>query len=98
MSNYAKVVDEKVVNVIVADEEFFRTFIDDSPGAWILTEGRIGVNFSYIDGKFVPPKKFESWQLNAAGDNWEPPVAYPDDNQPYEWDETSKQWIVKVFP
>jgi len=37
MAHYAKVVDGKVVNVIVAEPDFFDTFIDDSPGAWIQT-------------------------------------------------------------
>ena len=35
MAHYAKVLEGKVVKVIVADESFFNTFIDDSPGEWI---------------------------------------------------------------
>jgi len=37
MGHYSKVVDGKVVNTIVADEDFFETFIDDSPGEWVKT-------------------------------------------------------------
>ena len=37
MSHYAKVRDEKVVQVIVAEEEFFDTFVDTSAGEWIQT-------------------------------------------------------------
>ena len=37
MAHYAKVVDGKVINVIVAEAQFFDTFIDDSPGDWIQT-------------------------------------------------------------
>jgi len=37
MSHYAKVVDSKVVFVIVAEKEFFDTFVDSSPGTWIQT-------------------------------------------------------------
>ena len=37
MSHYAKVRDEKVVQVIVAEEEFFNTFVDTSAGEWIQT-------------------------------------------------------------
>lgn len=37
MSHFAKVVDGKVVNVIVAEPEFFNTFVDTSPGEWIQT-------------------------------------------------------------
>ena len=37
MSHFAKVCDGKVVNVIVAEQEFFDTFVDTSPGTWIQT-------------------------------------------------------------
>ena len=35
MSHFAKVVNGVVVDVIVAEKEFFDTFIDTSPGEWI---------------------------------------------------------------
>jgi hypothetical protein len=37
MSHFAKVLDGKVVSVIVAEPEFFETFVDSSPGEWIQT-------------------------------------------------------------
>ena len=37
MSHFAKVVDGKVTQVIVAEPEFFKTFVDSSPGKWIQT-------------------------------------------------------------
>jgi hypothetical protein len=37
MGHFAKVLDGKVVNVIVAEPEFFDTFVDSSPGTWIQT-------------------------------------------------------------
>jgi hypothetical protein len=37
MSHFAKVVDGKVVQVIVAEADFFDTFVDSSPGQWIQT-------------------------------------------------------------
>jgi hypothetical protein len=37
MSHFAKVLNSKVIKVIVAEKEFFNTFIDDSPGTWIQT-------------------------------------------------------------
>ena len=37
MSHFAKVVDGKVTLVIVAEQEFFNTFVDSSPGEWIQT-------------------------------------------------------------
>lgn len=37
MAHFAKVLDGKVVQVIVAEPEFFQTFVDTSPGEWIQT-------------------------------------------------------------
>jgi len=45
MSHYAKVVDGKVAQVIVAEADFFDTFVDSSPGTWIQT------SYNTIGGK-----------------------------------------------
>ena len=37
MGHFAKIVDSLVVKVIVAEPEFFKTFVDDSPGTWLQT-------------------------------------------------------------
>lgn len=37
MSHFAKIVNGIVTQVIVAEPEFFNTFIDSSPGEWIQT-------------------------------------------------------------
>jgi hypothetical protein len=37
MSHFAKVTDGKVVQVIVAEQEFFDTFVDSSAGTWLQT-------------------------------------------------------------
>lgn len=37
MAHFAKVVDGKISQVIVAEPEFFETFVDTSPGEWIQT-------------------------------------------------------------
>ena len=37
MSHFAKVTDGKVTQVIVAEKEFFDTFVDSSPGTWLQT-------------------------------------------------------------
>jgi hypothetical protein len=37
MGHYAKVVDGIVTNVIVAEPEFFNTFVDSSAGDWVST-------------------------------------------------------------
>jgi hypothetical protein len=37
MGHFAKVVDGKVTQVIVAEPEFFNTFVDSSAGTWLQT-------------------------------------------------------------
>ncbi len=37
MAHFAKVVEGTVTQVIVAEPEFFNTFVDTSPGEWIQT-------------------------------------------------------------
>ena len=69
MAHFAKVVDGVVAQVIVAEPEFFDTFVDSSPGEWIQTsyntrgnqhpEGRplrgnfAGIGFTYDREKDV---------------------------------------------
>ena len=37
MAHYAKVNDGIVIDVIVAEAEYFDTFVDDTPGEWVQT-------------------------------------------------------------
>jgi hypothetical protein len=37
VSHFAKVLDGKVIQVIVAEPDFFNTFVDTSPGQWLQT-------------------------------------------------------------
>ena len=98
---WAKVNQGIVQKVIVAEESFFDTFVDDSAGQWLETEmdGSIrknyaGIGFSYdaIRDAFIPPKQYESWTLNETTCLWEAPVEMPDDGNMYEWNETTTTW------
>ena len=41
MSHYAKIENEIVTRVIVAEAEFFETYVDDTPGEWVKTSYNI---------------------------------------------------------
>jgi hypothetical protein len=47
MSHYAKCLDGKVIQVIVAEPDFFDTFVDSSPGSWIQTSYNTRGNIHY---------------------------------------------------
>ena len=65
MSHFAKVCGGKVTQVIVAEKEFFDTFVDSSPGEWIQTSynTRGGVHYG-PDGQ---PDGGEALRGNYAG-------------------------------
>jgi hypothetical protein len=53
MAHFAKVVNGLVTQVIVAEQEFFETFVDTSPGEWIQTSynTRGGVHYNPETGE-----------------------------------------------
>ena len=53
-----------------------------------------GIGYTYDSERdaFIAPQPFSSWILNEEKCVWEAPVAYPDDGQNYNWNETTKQW------
>lgn len=53
MSHFAKVTDGIVQQVIVAEPEFFETFIDNSPGEWIQC------SYNTIGGVHLDPETRE---------------------------------------
>lgn len=53
MAHYAKVTDGIVQQVIVAEPEFFETFIDNSPGEWIQC------SYNTIGGVHLDPETRE---------------------------------------
>jgi hypothetical protein len=101
MSHFAKIENNIVTKVIVAEVEFFDTFVDDTPGQWLETkeDGSIrknhaGIGFTYDATRdaFIPSKPYESWTLNETTCQWDCPVAYPDDDKQYTWNETTQAW------
>jgi len=53
----------------------------------------IGYTYDQTRDAFIPPRpEYNSWTLNEATCLWEAPVAYPDDGQNYNWNETTRQW------
>lgn len=95
MAHFAKVLDGKVIQVIVAEPEFFDTFVDSSPGEWIQTSynTRGGVHYG-PDGQ---PDDGVALRKNYAGigysydrtkDAFIPPKPY----NSWILDESTCQW------
>lgn len=50
MAHYAKIQDNIVTQVIVAEQDFFNTFVDTSPGEWIQTSYNTHGGVHSLDG------------------------------------------------
>ena len=68
MGHFAKIVDGKVTQVIVAEKEFFDTFVDSSPGQWLRTSYNMRGGVHYEPNSDTP-KADQSMALrkNYAG-------------------------------
>jgi hypothetical protein len=68
MSNYAKVLNAQVLEVIVADASFFDTFVDTSPGTWIQTSYNTRGGVYYLPNSNTPsPDQSKALRANYAG-------------------------------
>ena len=64
-----------------------------------LRKNFAGIGFQYDQQRdaFIAPKPFNSWILNEDTCLWEAPVAKPQDDNKYRWNESTLTWdIVEV--
>jgi hypothetical protein len=52
----------------------------------------IGYQYDQTRDAFIPPKPFNSWILNENTCLWNAPVAYPQDDNKYKWNEQTLSW------
>lgn len=78
MAHFAKVVGDTVTQVIVAEPEFFNTFIDTSPGEWIQTSYNTRGGVHTLGG--TPLRKNYAgvgYTYDRIKDAFVPPKPYP---------------------
>jgi len=109
MTHFAKIENNLVTEVIVAEQDF----IDTLSGEWVQTsyntaggqhpEGRplrknyAGIGFTYDRTRdaFIPAKDFPSWVIDEDACLWKAPVNYPSDTTDiYGWDEDTTSWVL----
>jgi hypothetical protein len=61
-----------------------------------LRKNFAGVGFQYDQARdaFIAPKPFNSWILNEDTCQWEAPVALPDTENRYNWNEINQNWDI----
>jgi hypothetical protein len=59
-----------------------------------LRKNHAGIGYIYDEDRdaFIPPKPFNSWILNEDTCLWNAPVAYPQDDNKYKWNELTLVW------
>jgi len=106
MSYFAKVVNDVVETVIVADKGFIDTLPDSSSWVAVSVDEKSvwypGVGFVYdkVSKKFTPkkPKEFPSWIYNGTTNTWVPPLPMPvAAGKAYRWDEASVWWKEVIY-
>ena len=108
MSHFAKIEDVIVTTVIVAEQDFVDTqpgtWVQTSYNTYggqhrlgntPLRKNYAGIGYTYDSTRdaFYAPQPYESWTLNETTCLWEPPVAYPDGDKSYVWNEDTTSWV-----
>ena len=59
-----------------------------------LRKNHAGIGFTYDEDRdaFILKQPYPSWILNETTCQWESPVAYPDDDKMYTWNEETTSW------
>jgi hypothetical protein len=100
MAQYAKIENNQVTNIIVADQNFINSGAVGNPAKWIEVQNVDGVNIHYVGigftydavaNAFTSPKPFDSWILVDTA--WVAPVDMPQGNDHYIWDELTVSWV-----
>jgi len=98
MAKFLKVINNKVADSIVANQEHINTLKDkdfyiEDDGTKFNTAG-IGYTYDALRDAFIPPKPYSSWILNETTCKWESSTSYPDDGKRYEWNESTTTWDI----
>jgi len=67
-----------------------------SSGGTPLRKNHAGIGYIYDEDRdaFIPPKPYKSWILNENTCLWNAPVAKPQDNNMYNWNESTLTWDI----
>jgi hypothetical protein len=63
-------------------------------GGTPFRKNHAGIGYTYNEDRdaFIPSKPYNSWVLNEFTCNWEAPVAKPDNENLYRWNEQNLNW------
>ena len=101
MSHFAKIENNIVTEVIVAEQDFINSGLVGDSFLWVQTSyngnfrknyAATGFTYDLTRDAFYEQQPYPSWTLNEDSCLWEPPVARPVDDKKYTWNETDQAW------
>ena len=101
MTYFAQLENDLVLQVRVVEQSFIDENPERYPGTWVevfLNSDDVrlvaapGYTYDIETGYFSPPKPFPSWVFDSDAWAWSSPVAMPDDEEDYTWDEELQKW------
>jgi hypothetical protein len=101
MAHFAKLNNNIVTEVIVAEQDFINSGVVGDSFLWVQTSynknfrknyASVGSTYDKTRDAFIPPKPYPSWTLVEDTCQWTAPVVYPTDGKVYEWDEDTTNW------
>ena len=101
MSHFAKLDNNVVTEVIVAEQDFINSGAVGDSFLWVQTSyngnfrknyAAVGDTYDKSKDAFIAPKPYPSWVLDESTCRWEAPVNRPDGVNGYDWNEDTTNW------
>jgi hypothetical protein len=95
MAHFAKVLDGKVVDVIVADQDFMDNYVDTTPGTWLKTSYNTRGGIHYEAGtnhQTQSSDQSKALRKNFAGIGWN----YDEDDDAFYAPQEFSSWTLNT--
>lgn len=93
MKYFAEIFENKVINVLVSEENVDGAIEYSVDGSFRANPAVIGGEYDPTNDVFILPKPYPSWTLNTLTFKWESPLGEAPTDGVYRWDEESSSWI-----
>lgn len=93
MKYFAEIFENKVINVIVSEQDIPGLVEYSVDGSFRSNPAVIGGEYDAANDVFILPKPYPSWTLNTSTFKWESPLGEAPTDGVYRWDEESSSWI-----
>lgn len=102
MAHFAKLNNNIVTQVIVAEQDFINSGVVGDSFLWIQTSynknfrknfAGVGDTYDKTKDAFIAPQPYPSWTLVEDTCQWTAPTAMPDDGKNYNWNEDTTNWV-----